>query len=345
MNDTRRDLLDMSPEELERAFEDAGLEKYRARQVFQWVSRGLKDLDGMTDISKALRERLKESFYIGGADIESKLISKEDETVKYLLRLGDGNMIESVLMKYHHGYTACISSQAGCRMGCRFCASTGAGFSRDLTAGEMLGQVLTLQGDAGVKIGHVVIMGIGEPLDNFSNAVKFLRILNHPWGLNIGLRHVALSTCGLVPEILKLAELGMPITLSISLHAPNDAIRKSLMPVGNKYSIDKIIEACKIYTEVTKRRVTFEYAMISGLNDSRANAEELAGRIKGLLCHVNLIPVNRVEGTGFKKSYRRQLEDFKAVLEKYGIQTTIRRELGQDINAACGQLRRSAANK
>ncbi|MFZ5989073.1 MAG: 23S rRNA (adenine(2503)-C(2))-methyltransferase RlmN, partial [Bacillota bacterium] len=253
----------------------------------------------------------------------------------------DGNIIESVLMKYQHGFSVCISSQVGCKMGCRFCASTGAGFVRSLSAGEMLDQVLTIQNDAGNRVGNIVIMGIGEPLDNYDNMVKFLRLVNHKEGLNVGARHISVSTCGLVPKILKLSEENIPITLSISLHAPNDVIREQIMPINKRYSIDKIVEACKIYTETTNRRITFEYALIDGVNDSKDNAVELARLIRGMLCHVNLIPVNTVSSTGYRKSAREKIQKFKDILESYGIETTVRRELGSDINAACGQLRRS----
>ncbi|HEX3030580.1 MAG TPA: 23S rRNA (adenine(2503)-C(2))-methyltransferase RlmN, partial [Clostridia bacterium] len=261
-----------------------------------------------------------------------------------LFSLDDANMVESVLMEYKHGNTACISSQVGCRMGCKFCASTGIGYVRNLSAGEIFDQVLTIQKDTGKRVGNIVIMGIGEPLDNYDNIIKFLKLVNDPEGLNIGYRHISLSTCGLIPEIIRLSKENLPITLSISLHAPNDEIRERIMPINRKYSIDKIIEACKIYTEVTKRRITYEYALISGVNDSRENARELATRIKGMLAHVNLIPVNAIEGADFKKSSRQQIEQFKAVLEHSGIETTVRRELGSDINAACGQLRRSNVN-
>ncbi|HOQ37301.1 MAG TPA: 23S rRNA (adenine(2503)-C(2))-methyltransferase RlmN, partial [Acetivibrio sp.] len=243
-------------------------------------------------------------------------------------------------MKYQHGYSVCISSQVGCRMGCRFCASTGIGFVRNLAPGEILDQIISIQTDVKQRIGNVVIMGIGEPLDNYDNVVKFLRLVNHKDGLNIGARHISVSTCGLVPKILELSKENIPVTLSISLHAPNDSIRDKIMPVNKRYSIDKLIEACKIYTETTNRRITFEYALIEGVNDSKDNALELAGLLKGMLCHVNLIPVNTVDGAGFRRSSKETIAKFKDILEKYGIETTVRRELGSDINAACGQLRR-----
>jgi 23S rRNA (adenine2503-C2)-methyltransferase len=334
-------LLDLTVSELQDLVSTIGYETYRASQVYQWLTKGIKSIDEMTNISKNMREKLKKIAHTGNLKIQKKLVSKIDGTIKYLFKLSDGNVIESVLMKYKYGLSVCISSQVGCRMGCKFCASTKAGFVRNLSSGEMLGQIISAQSDTGKRIGNIVVMGIGEPLDNYDNLVKFLWTANFQEGLNIGYRHITVSTCGLVPEILKLSKENVPISLSISLHAPNDEIRKTIMPIGKKYSIDKIIEACKIYTEITKRRVTFEYAMIEGVNDSRENAAELSRRIKGMLCHVNLIPVNTIEGVNFKHSERKKTEDFKAVIEGYGIETTIRRELGADINAACGQLRRS----
>jgi len=333
-------LLDLTIEDIGKHLENDGIEKYRAKQIFQWIYKGVNSLDEMTNISKDLRQKLKDKFYIGKIEIQNKLVSRIDGTIKYLFKLIDGNIIESVLMKYKHGYSACISSQVGCRMGCKFCASTGAGFIRNLSSGEMIGQILAIQEDQGIRIGNIVIMGIGEPLDNYDNVVKFLKIVNHKDGLNVGYRHISVSTCGLVPGILRLSEENLPITLSISLHAPDDETRGQLMPVNKRYSIDKLIEACKIYTEVTKRRITFEYAVIAGVNDSKSDAHKLAHRLKGLLCHVNLIPVNTVEGTNFRQSERQHIERFKNILGEYGIETTIRRELGSDINAACGQLRR-----
>jgi 23S rRNA (adenine2503-C2)-methyltransferase len=334
-------LLDLTVSELRELISDAGYETYRASQVYQWLTKGVKNMDEMANIPKNLREELKKVAHTGNLRIIKKLVSKIDGTVKYLFELNDGNVIESVLMKYRYGLSICISTQVGCRMGCKFCASAGAGFIRNLSSGEMLGQIISTQKDVGKRIGHIVVMGIGEPLDNYDNLVKFLRTINLSEGLNIGYRHITVSTCGLVPEILKLSKENVPISLSISLHAPNDEIRRTIMPIGKKYSIDKIIEACKIYTEITRRRVTFEYAMIEGVNDSRKNAAELSRRIKGMLCHVNLRPVNIIEGVAFKRSERKKIEDFKAIIEGYGIKTTIRRKLGADINAACGQLRRS----
>ena len=336
-----KNLMDMTIEELEDMLSDMGQQKFRAKQIFKWVNSGVKAIDEMTNLSKQLRQELSHVSKISRIKQVNKIQSKVDSTAKYLFELGDGNIIESVLMEYKHGFTACISSQAGCRMGCTFCASTGANFSRNLTAGEMLDQVMSMQQDSGNRIGHIVLMGIGEPLDNYDNVIKFLRIVNHPDGLMIGLRNISLSTCGIVPRILQLAEEKVPVTLSVSLHSARDDKRSAMMPVNRAYSIDKLLSACKIYTESTKRRITFEYAMISGENDSEQDARELAGLLKGMLCHVNLIPVNTVQGNGFKRSSRIQIEKFKNIMESRGIETTVRRELGSDINAACGQLRKN----
>ena len=334
-------LMDMTIEELEQMLVDMGQQRFRAKQIFKWVNSGINSIDDMTNISKQLRQELSEISKINRIKLVSKLKSKIDSTAKYLFELEDGNIIESVLMEYKYGFTACISSQAGCKMGCTFCASTGANFSRNLTAGEMVDQIMTMQQDSGNRIGHVVLMGIGEPLDNYNNVIKFLRIVNHPEGLMIGFRNISLSTCGIVPKILQLSEENIPITLSISLHSARDDKRSEMMPINRSFCIDKLISACKIYTERTKRRISFEYAMISGENDSEQDAKELAGLLKGMLCHVNLIPVNIVQGNGYKKSSRIQIDKFKNIMESRGIETTVRRELGSDINSACGQLRKN----
>jgi 23S rRNA (adenine2503-C2)-methyltransferase len=338
---SKLNLLDMTIEELQEGLAAVGQEKYRAKQIFQWVHKGVKDIDEMTNLSKDLRQTLKDGFYIGTLKILKKLVSRIDGTTKYIFELEDRNVLESVLMEYKHGITACISSQVGCKMGCKFCASTGVGYVRDLSAGEILDQIISMQNDAGKRISNVVIMGVGEPFDNYDNLMKFFKLVNHKDGLNIGFRHISVSTCGLIPQMLKLSKEKIPVTLSISLHAPNDAIREKIMPINKVYAIDKLVEACKIYTEATGRRVTFEYAMIAGINDSKENALELAKKIKGMLCHVNLIPINPVEGTDFRRSSRQQIEMFRNALERFGIETTVRRELGSDISAACGQLRRS----
>ena len=338
-------LLDLTPEELEQMLLEMGQQKFRAKQIFKWVNSGIRSIDEMTNLSKQLREELGQAAYINRIKIKDKLVSRLDATAKYLFELEDGNIIESVLMEYKHGFTACISSQAGCKMGCTFCASTGAHFARNLTPGEMLDQILSIQQDSGNRIGHIVLMGIGEPLDNYDNVLKFLRIVNHQDGLMIGYRNISLSTCGVVPRIYDLAKENIPITLSVSLHSAKDDIRSAMMPINKSFCIDKLISACKIYTETTKRRITFEYAMISGKNDSEQDAKELGSLLKGMLCHINLIPVNTVEGNGYIKSSRFQIEKFKNILESRGIETTVRRELGSDINAACGQLRRKKIEK
>lgn len=340
-----KNLLDMTIEELEQMLSDMGQQRFRAKQIFKWVNSGIKSIEDMTNLSKQLRQELSEVCNINRLKLANKFESNIDSTAKYLFELEDGNIIESVLMEYKYGFTACISSQAGCKMGCTFCASTGASFSRNLTAGEMLDQIMTMQQDSGNRIGHVVLMGIGEPLDNYDNVIKFLRIVNHPDGLMIGFRNISLSTCGVVPKILKLSEENIPITLSVSLHSAKDDKRSEMMPINRSYCIDKLISACKIYTERTKRRISFEYAMISGENDSEQDAKELAGLLKGMLCHVNLIPVNTVQGNGYKKSSRIQIDKFKNIMESRGIETTVRRELGSDINAACGQLRKNSLNQ
>jgi len=342
MPEKKTNLLDLTKEELEEKILAMGHPKYRARQIFRWLGKGASSIDEMTDISKDLREELKKVFVIDSPEIAGKLVSKIDGTVKYLFRLSDGYVIESVLMGYKHGFSACISSQVGCKMGCKFCASTGIGFDRNLTAGEFLAQIIAINRDIGERVSNIVVMGIGEPFDNYDNLVKFLRIAHDPDGLNMGYRRITVSTSGLVPGIIKLSQEDMPVNLSISLHAPNDTVRAGIMPVNKRYSIDKLIEACNIYTRVTKRRITFEYIMISGLNDSEENARELAEKIKGMLCHVNLIPLNDVSNTGFKRSSRNNIEKFRNILMAKGIETTVRRELGEDINAACGQLRKSA---
>ena len=334
-------LLDFNIEELQKIFVENGYEKFRAKQVFIWLNKGISSIDEMTNISKELKNWISTKFNLFKLEIFEKHVSKIDGTVKYIFTLYDGNVIESVLMQYKHGQSACISSQVGCKMGCKFCASTGAGFIRHLSPGEMLDQILVMQKDSGTRISNIVIMGIGEPLDNYENVVKFLHMVNEDEGVNIGMRHISLSTCGLIPGIMRLLKENIPITLSISLHAPNDKVRDKLMPINKRYSIDKIIEACKIYTEESKRRITFEYAMIADINDSKENAAELASKIKGMLCHVNLIPVNTVKYNDFKRSSQENIDSFLRVLEKNHIEATVRRELGSDIAAACGQLRRN----
>lgn len=338
------DLKDFEFEELENFIIETGEKKFRAAQIFKWLHLGVTSYDEMTDLSKKFREKLKETTYVSTLEIERKLVSKIDGTVKYLFRLPDGNCIESVVMRYHHGLTICISSQVGCRMGCRFCASTIGGLYRSLTAGEILNQVIFAQKDLGERISNIVLMGIGEPLDNYDNVVKFLRNVNNDKGINIGLRHITLSTCGLVPMIYKLKEENMPITLTVSLHAPNDEMRSSIMPVNKKYKIDELMEACDAYQKATGRRISFEYSLIKGVNDSKEAARELAKRALPLKAHINLIPVNNVEERDFKKGTKEEINAFLRYLTDMGVNATIRRELGADISASCGQLRKKAAN-
>ena len=334
------DLKDFEYYELEEFIVGLGEKKFRASQIYKWLHQGVISYDEMTDISKALREKLQEVTYVSTLEIEQKFVSNIDGTVKYLFRLPDGNCIESVVMRYHHGLTICISSQVGCRMGCRFCASTIGGLYRSLTAGEILNQVLFAQKDLGERISNIVMMGIGEPLDNYDNVVKFLHNVNNEKGINIGLRHITLSTCGVVPGIYKLAEEDMPITLTISLHAPNDEIRDSIMPINHKYKIDELLKASKYYKDKTKRRISFEYSLVSGVNDSRENAKELAGTVKPLQAHVNLIPVNKVEESDYKQGTKAEINACLKHVTDLGVNATIRRELGADISASCGQLRK-----
>lgn len=335
-------LKDLSFDELSNFIESLGEKKFRAKQIFSWLHKGVESFDEMTDISKSLREKLAEKSYISTLAIEKKLVSKIDKTTKYLFTLSDGEMIESVVMYYKHGVTICISSQVGCRMGCKFCASTIGGLVRNLSPGEILDQVIFAQKDTGDRISNIVMMGIGEPLDNYENVVKFLKNVNDENGINIGYRHISLSTCGVVKNIYKLMELNLPITLSISLHAPTNEKRSKIMPINSAYNIDELISACRAYLEKTNRRISFEYALIEGVNDSSIDAEHLAKMLSGMLCHVNLIPVNKVTETGFKKPSRNCIERFVNNLYKRRINVTIRRELGSDINASCGQLRHSA---
>ncbi|MBQ2614982.1 MAG: 23S rRNA (adenine(2503)-C(2))-methyltransferase RlmN [Clostridia bacterium] len=335
-----KNLKDYTYEELEQLVkEELGEPKFRAKQIFAWLYRGVTSFDEMSDLSKSLREKLKSAYTLGNLTIAEKYVSSIDETRRYLLQLDDGNFIESVLMKYHHGYTICISSQVGCAMGCAFCASTRGGKVRSLSAGEIIGQVMAVQQDLGEKISNIVMMGIGEPLDNYDAVWRFLQIVNHPLGLCIGHRHISLSTCGLVPQIKRLAEEELQITLSISLHASSNETRSKIMPVNRRYPIEELLDACRYYIEKTNRRISFEYTLIQGVNDTPEEAKALLKLLKGMLCHVNLIPVNPVAETGFKQGDRKSIENFQHILEQGGIAATIRREMGTDIRAACGQLR------
>lgn len=343
---TKIDLYSMLPEELENYFVSIGEPKFRAKQVFSRLHKGER-IDEITNLSKQLRQKLSEETLDALPRVEQKLVSQIDGTVKYLFRLHDGACIESVFMRYKHGNTLCISSQVGCRMGCKFCASTIGGKVRDLYPSELLGQILTAERDSGERISNIVMMGIGEPLDNYDNVIKFLKLVNHPDGINIGYRHISLSTCGVVDGINKLAEENLPITLSISLHASNDERRSEIMPINKKWNVDALLSACLSYYNKTGRRISFEYTLISGKNDSISDATELAQVLKnafrgsGAPLHVNLIRVNEVKETGFKKGSAESVNAFAATLEKQGITATVRRKLGSDVNAACGQLRRS----
>lgn len=333
------DLKSMYPAEIQQYLADMGEKPFRAKQIFRWISAGETEIDNMTDLSAALREKLKAECVITRAVIVSKLVSRIDGTIKYLFELGDGEKIETVFMRYKYGNTVCISTQAGCRMGCTFCASHINGFRRHLLPSEMLEQIMAVMRDTGEKVNGIVLMGIGEPLDNYDNVLRFLELVHHPDGLNISHRHISLSTCGLVDKIEKLAQEKLQITLSVSLHAPNDDIRRATMPVARKYPYDTLLNACRNYMNITNRRISFEYALIHGVNDSDENAHELGRRLSGMLCHVNLIPVNEVKERGYKKSTREQVARFTEILNSYKINTTVRRKLGGDINASCGQLR------
>lgn len=338
----KTDIKSMNEAELEVLLTEMGQPKFRAAQLFKWLQQGAEDFDEMTNIPKDLREKLRESCYIASVSIERRLVSQIDGTVKYLYRLFDGELIESVLMKYEHGYTVCISTQVGCRMGCSFCASGLCGLKRNLTASEMLSQIMMAAKDNNIRVSNVVMMGMGEPLDNFDNSVKFLELVSNEKGLGIGLRHISLSTSGVVSGIEKLKEYNLPITLSISLHAPNDQIRSSMMKVNKRWNIDALLKACREYQKVTTRRISFEYALIDGVNDSEKCADELAARLRGIMCHVNLIPANPVKENTFKKPDKNKIQKFRQMLESKGLNATVRRTLGADIEASCGQLRNRA---
>ena len=333
------DLLSMFPEELSALCVELGQPKYRGKQIFEGLYKGVRDINEFSSLPKSFREKLIESAFIPTAKIKRKLVSSIDGTVKYLYELHDGETVESVFMRYHHGNTMCISTQVGCRMGCAFCASTKAGLVRSLAPSEMLLQILEAERDLGERVSNIVLMGMGEPLDNYDNVMKFLRLVNHESGLNIGLRHISLSTCGLVDKIDRLADEGLPVTLSISLHAPNDEIRRQTMPIANKWSINELLGACRRYINKTGRRISFEYALIDGVNDSKEHAHELGRLLSGMLCHVNLIPVNPIKEKNFKRSEKNAIKVFTETVETYKINATVRRRLGSDINASCGQLR------
>ena len=335
-----KNIKDYNLEELKQELVKLGEKPFRAEQIFKWIfQEKVKSFDEMTNISLELREKLKKEYTICNFNILKKQESK-DGTIKYLFDVLDGNAIETVLMSYHHGYSICVSSQIGCKMGCKFCASTGINFIRSLTSGEIVEQILAVEQDTGIRISNVVFMGIGEPLDNYDNVINAIRIINNPKGLNIGARHISISTSGLVPKIYKLAEENIPCTLSISLHATTNEKRSKMMPVNDAYPIEELIKACKDYIKKTNRRISFEYALAKDNNDNREDAKELVHLLKGMLCHVNLIPINKIENGSFSKSSNENIMKFRDYLNDHGIVATIRRELGSDIDAACGQLRR-----
>lgn len=338
----KKDIKSLYLPELEQEIRQMGGKTFRAKQIYQWLHEKLvTDFDDMSNLSKELRQQLKEHFTLTALSPVDVQISKIDGTRKYLFRLADGNVIESVWMQYHHGNSVCISSQVGCRMGCRFCASTLDGLARNLTASEMLDQIYRIQVLTGERVSNVVIMGSGEPMDNYGNVVRFIRMISDEQGLHISQRNITVSTCGIVPEMKRLAEEDLQITLALSLHAPNDEVRKSLMPIANRYALEDVLEACRYYFEKTGRRLTFEYSLVSGVNDNLQEARALAALLKNMHGHVNLIPVNPIKERDYVQSGQRAIQEFKNYLEKNGINVTIRREMGRDINGACGQLRKS----
>ena len=341
----KQDIVSLLPEELGRQLADLGEPKYRASQVFQWLSRGVRDFDEMSDLPRGLREKLREQYHLYRPAVLSKQVSRQDGTIKYLWELRDGNAVETVVMRYQHGNTVCISTQVGCRQGCAFCASTIGGLVRDLEPSEMLDEVLFSQLDSGLTISNIVLMGIGEPLDNFDNVMRFLELVNHPKGMHIGMRHISLSTCGLTEKFDALADRDLQLTLSVSLHAPDDETRSRLMPANRGRGVEQLIESCRAYFERTGRRISFEYAMIDGVNDSPEQAELLARRVKPLAAHVNLIPLNHVEERSqFAPSTAGHMKAFIRILEQQGVNVTVRRRLGGDVDASCGQLRRKIQN-
>ena len=333
-------LKSMTIAEIGGVLKELGQPAFRAKQVFSWLHKGVRSFEEMTNLPKALRDVLADKYPLHTPKVVRRQESKKDGTIKYLWELHDGNCVETVLMRYHYGNTVCISTEVGCRMGCAFCASTIGGLVRKLEPFEILDQVLFTQVESGLPVSHIVLMGIGEPLDNFENVMRFLELVNSPEGMNISMRHISLSTCGLVPMIDKLAEKKLQISLAISLHGPNDEIRNRIMPVNKAYPIDQLLDACRRYYAATSRRIHFEYAMIDGVNDTEQHAKELIRLLKGLQAHVNMIPLNHVEESPFKPSSRQAVQRFQKLLEDAGIPATVRRTLGGDIDASCGQLRR-----
>lgn len=341
-----KDIKSYTKKELEAELAAIGEKTFRAKQIYSWLhEKQAKSFEEMTNLPKGLREKFAKEYQILTLQPIKQLESKLDGTKKYLFELYDKNIIESVCMKYHYGNSVCISSQVGCRMGCRFCASTIDGLERSLAVSEMLGQVYQIQELSKERVGHIVVMGSGEPMDNYENIVKFIHMLSDEDGLHISQRNITISTCGLVPEIKRFAEEGLQVTLALSLHAPNDTIRKTLMPIANRYGIEEVLEACQYFFKKTGRRITFEYSLVQGVNDSEEAAEELAKKIRHINCHVNLIPVNPIKEREFKESQNKEILQFKKKLEQYGVNVTVRREMGRDIEGACGQLRRSFMGK
>ena len=336
----KTDLKSMTLAQMQAEFRALGEPAFRAKQVFTWLHRGAESFGEMTNLSKPLREKLDRLYTITVPRLARAQRSQKDGTIKYLWRLGDGNCVESVVMQYHHGNTICISSEVGCPMGCKFCASTLGGLVRRLAPSELLDQVIFSQKESGLPISNIVLMGIGEPLDNFDAVMQFLELVNSPEGLNIGMRHISLSTCGLVDKIGKLAERKLQLTLSVSLHSPDDESRSRIMPVNRRWGVDTLLAACRDYFEKTGRRVSFEYTMISGVSDSEAQAQLLAKKLQGMAAHVNLIPLNSVEETGLRTSTHAAIARFQEILQQHGVTATVRRTLGSDIDASCGQLRR-----
>ena len=334
------DIKSMTRQEITEAMQSMGEPAFRGKQVFTWLHRGARSFEEMSNLSKALRQKLAADYFVTSPQVARKQVSAQDGTVKYLWELGDGNCVETVLMRYHHGNTVCVSSQVGCRMGCAFCASTVGGKVRDLRPSEILDQVLFTQLDSGLPISNIVLMGIGEPMDNLDNVLRFLELVNHPDGLNIGMRHISLSTCGVLPGIRRLGDLGLQLTLSVSLHAPDSETRSKIMPVNRAYDVEDLFQECRRYFEKTGRRISFEYAMIDGVNDHDWQADLIAKKVKGMPAHVNLIPLNDVRESPLKPS--RRIAAFQKRLESHGLTATVRRSLGGDIDASCGQLRRRA---
>lgn len=344
MQDGKINLRSLLPEELAAVLKDMGQPAFRAKQLFSWLGRGAAGFEEMTNLPKALREALAENYYLGAPKVLRKQVSADDGTVKYLWGLRDGNAVETVVMRYHYGNSVCISTQVGCRQGCAFCASTIGGLVRCLDAGEMLEEVMFSEKESGLKIGHIVLMGIGEPLDNFENVVKFLRLVNHPEGMNIGMRHISLSTCGLTERFSELAGLNLQLTLSVSLHAPDDETRTRIMPANRGRGVAKLMDECEAYLKKTGRRISFEYAMIDGVNDSPEQAALLARHAARVGAHVNLIPLNHVDESPLRPTPPERIAAFRKALEREGVNVTVRRRLGGDIDASCGQLRKKTAD-